>query len=103
MSSTWRTHGLDKKAGMQNAYAIVNNFRVGAAVLTERLKIYQGCNTQSVISFSTSASSRRLLSKSPVFIIGQDFICRASSLLRGTFHQALEINRAVFAGEMTVT
>ena len=35
---------------MENAYAIVNNFRVGAAVLTAKGKIYQGCNTQSVIS-----------------------------------------------------
>jgi len=38
------------KAGMKNAYAIVNNFQVGAAVLTSQGKIYQGCNTQSVIS-----------------------------------------------------
>jgi len=38
------------KAGMRNAYAIVNNFRVGAAVLTSQDRIYQGCNTQSVIS-----------------------------------------------------
>jgi cytidine deaminase len=38
------------KRGMQNAYAVVNNFPVGAAVLTAKAKIYQGCNTQSVIS-----------------------------------------------------
>jgi cytidine deaminase len=38
------------KAGMNNAYTIVNNFRVGAAVLTSHNRIYQGCNTQSVIS-----------------------------------------------------
>jgi cytidine deaminase len=38
------------KAGMENAYAVVNNFRVGAAVLTAKGNIYRGCNTQSVIS-----------------------------------------------------
>jgi cytidine deaminase len=38
------------KAGMKNAYVIVNNFPVGAAVLTAKGNIYQGCNTQSVIS-----------------------------------------------------
>jgi cytidine deaminase len=38
------------KQGMQNAYVVMNNFRVGAAVLTTKGKIYQGCNTQSVIS-----------------------------------------------------
>jgi len=38
------------KAGMKNAFAILNNFPVGAAVLTGRGHIYQGCNTQSVIS-----------------------------------------------------
>jgi len=36
--------------GMQNAYVVMNKFRVGAAVLTAKGKIYQGCNTQSVIS-----------------------------------------------------
>jgi cytidine deaminase len=35
---------------MKNAYAILNNFPVGAAVLTAKGTIYQGCNTQSVIS-----------------------------------------------------
>jgi len=38
------------RAGMNNAYAILNGFRVGAAVLTAKGKIYRGCNTQSVIS-----------------------------------------------------
>ncbi len=38
------------KAGMNNAYAILNNFKVGAAVLTRKGVIYPGCNTQSVIS-----------------------------------------------------
>jgi len=38
------------KAGMKNAYAILNNFPVGAAVLTTKGTVYQGCNTQSVIS-----------------------------------------------------
>ena len=38
------------KTGMKNAYAILNNFPVGAAVLTSKGAIYQGCNTQSVIS-----------------------------------------------------
>jgi cytidine deaminase len=38
------------KVGMKNAYAILNNFPVGAAVLTAQGKVYQGCNTQSVIS-----------------------------------------------------
>ena len=42
--------GVQAKRGMQNAYAVVNNFPVGAAVLTAKGKIYQGCNTQSVIS-----------------------------------------------------
>src|SRR5262249_54167763 len=37
------------KAGMNNAYAILNNFPVGAAVLTSKGKGYPGCNTQSVI------------------------------------------------------
>ena len=38
------------EVGMKNAFAILNNFPVGAAVLTSRGQIYQGCNTQSVIS-----------------------------------------------------
>src|SRR6185369_15433279 len=38
------------KVGMKNAFAILNNFPVGAAVLTSQGHIYQGCNTQSVIS-----------------------------------------------------
>jgi cytidine deaminase len=38
------------KLGMQNAYAIVSSFPVGAAVLTATGKIFQGCNTESVIS-----------------------------------------------------
>ena len=38
------------KTGMRNAYDILNNFPVGAAVLTAKGKIYQGCNIQSVIS-----------------------------------------------------
>jgi cytidine deaminase len=38
------------KAGMKNAFAILNNFPVGAAILTRQGHIYQGCNTQSVIS-----------------------------------------------------
>src|SRR5262245_50168851 len=39
---------------------------------------------------------------SVVSIIRQDFICRAHAFLRGTFKQALEINRAVFTCKMTV-
>jgi cytidine deaminase len=38
------------KLGMQNAYAIVSGFRVGAAVLTTTGSVFQGCNTESVIS-----------------------------------------------------
>ena len=38
------------KTGMKNAFAVFNNFPVGAAVLTRDGRIYQGCNTQSVIS-----------------------------------------------------
>jgi homotetrameric cytidine deaminase len=38
------------RAAMDNAYVIVNDFCVGAAVLTAKGTIYQGCNTQSVIS-----------------------------------------------------
>jgi len=38
------------KLGMQNAYAIVSGFPVGAAVLTATGKVFQGCNTESVIS-----------------------------------------------------
>jgi homotetrameric cytidine deaminase len=38
------------RAAMDNAYVIVNDFRVGAALLTAKGTIYQGCNTQSVIS-----------------------------------------------------
>src|SRR5678816_4580046 len=38
------------RRGMQNAYVVVTNFAVGAAVLTRKGTIYQGCNTQSVIS-----------------------------------------------------
>src|SRR5215813_1911064 len=38
------------KNGMHNAYVVVTNFAVGAAVLTRKGHIYQGCNTQSVIS-----------------------------------------------------
>ncbi len=38
------------KLGMQNAYAIVSDFPVGAAVLTVKENVYQGCNTESVIS-----------------------------------------------------
>jgi len=38
------------KNGMHNAYVVVTNFAVGAAVLTRKGNIYQGCNIQSVIS-----------------------------------------------------
>jgi cytidine deaminase len=38
------------KEGMSNAYTIVYGFAVGAAVLTEKGNIYQGCNTESTIS-----------------------------------------------------
>src|SRR5258708_25107353 len=38
-----------------------------------------------------------------VFIIFQDLIGRASSLLRAPFHEALEVNRAVFTREMDLT
>jgi cytidine deaminase len=38
------------KLGMQNAYAVVSGFPVGAAVLTAAGYIFQGCNTESVIS-----------------------------------------------------
>ena len=38
------------KLGMANAYAVVSGFPVGAAVLTTDGSIYQGCNTESVIS-----------------------------------------------------
>jgi cytidine deaminase len=38
------------KLGMQNAYAIVSGFPVGAAVLTATGHVFQGCNTESVIS-----------------------------------------------------
>lgn len=37
------------KEGMNNAYSIVHNFPVGAAVLTKKGNMYQGCNTESVI------------------------------------------------------
>ena len=38
------------KLGMKNAYAVVSGFPVGAAVLTSAGKVFQGCNTESVIS-----------------------------------------------------
>jgi cytidine deaminase len=38
------------KLGMKNAYAVVSSFPVGAAVLTSKGNVFQGCNTESVIS-----------------------------------------------------
>ncbi len=38
------------KEALNNAYCIVSNFPVGAAVLTSKGNIYKGCNTESVIS-----------------------------------------------------
>ena len=38
------------KLGMQNAYCPVSGFPVGAAVLTIDGAVYQGCNSESVIS-----------------------------------------------------
>jgi cytidine deaminase len=38
------------RLGMKNAYAVVSGFPVGAAVLTSAGKVFQGCNTESVIS-----------------------------------------------------
>ncbi len=38
------------KLGMKNAYAVVSSFPVGAAVLTSTGNVFQGCNTESVIS-----------------------------------------------------
>ena len=35
---------------MKNAYAVVSSFPVGAAVLTATGNVFQGCNTESVIS-----------------------------------------------------
>jgi len=46
-----KTQLIEKaKEGMNNAYCPVSDFPVGAAVLTEKGNIYQGCNTESVIS-----------------------------------------------------
>lgn len=36
--------------GMKNAYTVVSGFPVGAAVLTVTGRVFQGCNTESVIS-----------------------------------------------------
>lgn len=41
---------LKAQEGMRNAYSVIHNIPVGAAVLTRRGNIYQGCNTESVIS-----------------------------------------------------
>ncbi len=38
------------KEALKNAYTIMSNFPVGAAVLTTKGNIYKGCNTESVIS-----------------------------------------------------
>lgn len=38
------------KEGMKNAYTPRSNFSVGAAVLTDKGSVYQGCNVESVIS-----------------------------------------------------
>ena len=38
------------REGLNNAYSPVHNFPVGAAVLTFKNNLYQGCNTESVIS-----------------------------------------------------
>ena len=38
------------RLGMQNAYTVWSDFPVGAAVLTTTGHIFQGCNTESVIS-----------------------------------------------------
>jgi len=35
---------------MKNAYAVVSSFPVGAAVLTTTGNVFQGCNTESIIS-----------------------------------------------------
>lgn len=38
------------KEAQKNAYSIISNFPVGAAILTIDNHIYKGCNTESVIS-----------------------------------------------------
>ncbi len=43
---------------MANAYSIVNKFPCGAAVLTEKGNIYQGCNVESVISGMGTCAER---------------------------------------------
>ena len=55
------------RAGMNNAYAILNGFRVGAAVLTASGKIYRGCNTQSVISGMGVCAERSALDHAVAF------------------------------------
>src|SRR5712691_9144238 len=37
-----------------------------------------------------------------LFVVAQDLVCRTVPLFRAAFHEALEVDRAVFAGEMNL-
>ncbi|MBI2046591.1 cytidine deaminase [Candidatus Pacearchaeota archaeon] len=46
------------KEGLKNAYAPRSNFPTGAAVLTDKGNVYQGCNVESVISGMGTCAER---------------------------------------------
>ena len=46
------------KKGLKSAYAPRSNFPTGAAVLTDKGNIYQGCNVESVISGMGTCAER---------------------------------------------
>jgi len=66
--------------GMNNAFAILNNFPVGAAVLTDRGHIYQGCNIQSVISGMGVSAERCTIDHA---IASGEYVFKAIAVISG--------------------
>lgn len=55
------------RRGMENAYTPVTRFSVGAALLTISGKLFEGCNTQSVISGLGVCAERSAIDHAVVF------------------------------------
>ncbi|MGB4658460.1 MAG: cytidine deaminase, partial [Mobilitalea sp.] len=54
---------LEAIEGMKNAYAPYSHYKVGAAVLTSKQKVYRGCNVENAAYGSTNCAERTAIFK----------------------------------------